>query len=261
MTKNSAGALAPEVGSSQSTWENLDRQDWQLWLMSTLLILVLGVGLLSFMFPTVFWMGGELALKAPERAFFGFSVLLALALGYLLQKNSKVRQLKRELFQAQAALTRAGQDAAIQAFETLPTLLQFRDMLAMEYRRASTSGIALAVVLFTAVSASREGLGRMTSLLRSMLRQGETLYRISDKAVGVILPGMKLSNGAAFAAQVESLGGFPDQELQVNIIAYPEDASSLSELEGKLRRQNNESQLPEAGFLPLRSVPASGLVH
>jgi hypothetical protein len=62
------------------TWESVDRLDWHLWLLSILLIFVLGVSLLGFMFPTAFWFGQELPMESPQRAFIGFCVLFALVL-------------------------------------------------------------------------------------------------------------------------------------------------------------------------------------
>ena len=67
-----------EPTGQDTNWESLERQDWHLWILAVLLMFVLGVSLLSFMFPSVFWMGRETHLGAPERAFFGFCVLLAL---------------------------------------------------------------------------------------------------------------------------------------------------------------------------------------
>lgn len=224
---------APEL-----SWQTVDHMDWQLWMLAVLLIATLGGGVLIFMFPSAFWAPEQLPMRAPERAFFGFSVLLGLSLIYLFQKHAKVRQLKRQLFQAQESLAQLERNTAIQMFETLPSVTQFRDTLAMEYRRASTSEMNLSVVLFTAPNTTLEKLGQITRLLRSMLRQGESLYRISNNGFGVILPGMPLSHAAAFAAQVEPLCSMPKQEMVVRITAYPEDVSSLTELEGKLRRSN-----------------------
>ena len=216
-------------------WGKLDRLDWHLWLLAALLIFVLGIGLLSFMFPTAFWFVNSTAVQAPQRAFFGFCILLALVLVYLLQRQAALRGLKRQLFEAQRAKAVAEQEAAAQAFVALPGLAQFRDALAMEYRRASTSGTHLAEVLLKAPNSSSEALGRVAKVLRSMVRHGETLYRISDKAIAVILPGMQLSDAVSFAGQLESLSGMPKGELEVSLTAYPDDVSSLTELDGKLR--------------------------
>src|SRR5258706_11417312 len=105
----------------------------------------------------------------------------------------------------------------------------------MEYRRASTSQSHLAVGIFIHAHASSESLGRMAYLLRSMLRRGESLYRISGRALGVILPEMRLSDMVSLAAQVGELSGIAKHELELNLTAYPDDVASLTELERSLR--------------------------
>jgi hypothetical protein len=217
--------------SKQASWEELERQDWHLWLFAILLLFILGVSLLSFMFPAVFWFQASGAPNAPERAFFGFSVLLSLVMVYMLQRQATVRQLKRQLFEAQTAVTAAKREAIIQTFLTLPGKDQFLDTLAMDYRRASSSESHLAAGVFISPHASSETLGRMAYLLRSMLRRGESLYRISDRALGVIFPEMKLSDVAPLAAHLWELSGIPRNEQEMKITAYPEEASSLTELE------------------------------
>ena len=81
--------------SLDTSWTSIDRRDWHLWLVAILLIFVLGVGLLSFMFPAAFWDRAGVV-QAPDRAFYGFSLLLALTLAYLFQKESNLRELKRK---------------------------------------------------------------------------------------------------------------------------------------------------------------------
>ncbi len=229
------------ISPPQLSLEALDSMDWQLWALAILLISVMGVGLLSFMFPAVFWFRETLPVKAPERAFYGFSTLLTLSLVYLIQKQSRLRQLKRELLRAQEALLVAERQAEIESFETLPSISQFRDTLAMEYRRASTAEVSLAVLLFSAPSATLEALGRLTRLLRSMLRQGETLYRISETTVAALMPGMHLEQAVSFAAQIETASELHPES---RITSYPEDVSSLTELEVKLRGPHTQHPQP-----------------
>ena len=216
-------------------WVKLERLDWHLWLLATLLIFILGIGLLSFMFPTSFWFIGSTPAQQPQRAFFGFCILLGLVLVYLLQRQAALRGLKRQLFEAQRGKAAAEQEAAAQVFLALPGLAQFRDALAMEYRRASTSGTHLAEVLLKTPNSSPDALGRMAKVLRCMVRHGEALYRISDKAIAVILPGMQLRDAVSFAGQLESLSGMREGELEVILTAYPDEVSSLAELDGKFR--------------------------
>lgn len=219
----------------RTEWENLDRQDWHLWLFAILLLFILGVSLLSFMFPAVFWFEGNTMLSTPKRAFFGYSILLSLVMVYMMQRQAAVRQLKRQLFIANTAMMQAKREAIIQTFLALPGKDQFLDTLAMDYRRAATSESHLAAGVFISPNASPEALGRMAYLLRSMLRRGESLYRLSDKALGVILPDMKLSDVAPLAQQVWELSGIPKDEQQVNITAYPDKAHTLTELEWHVR--------------------------
>lgn len=72
-------------------WGTLERLDWHLWVLAILLIFVLGISLLSFMFPSAFWLGEQQPSSISQRAFVGFSVLLALVLVYLLQRQATVR--------------------------------------------------------------------------------------------------------------------------------------------------------------------------
>lgn len=222
------------INQNDKTWEALDRLDWHLWILAALMIFVLGISLLGFMLPTVFWTESGLEALSSQRAFFSFCVLLALVLVYLLQRQAKIRVLKRELFEAHAAVGAAQQETAIQVFHALAGTLQFRDTLAMEYRRASSSGTPLAIVLFQSPRSSLDILGQLAMAIRHLLRRGETLCRVFDRAIAVILPGMHLRDAVSFAAQVEGLSGIQKDGLEVKIAAYPEEATSLAELEQRL---------------------------
>ena len=85
--------------SLEVSWALIDRRDWHLWLLSFLLIIVLGTGLLSFMFPISFWERDPI-LQSPDRPFYGLSLLLVLTLAYLHQKQSRLRELKRKQWEA-----------------------------------------------------------------------------------------------------------------------------------------------------------------
>lgn len=233
---------ASQVGVSvppEATWENLERLDWHLWVLAVFLIFVLGASLLSFMFPTVFWVEQSRSVEGPQRAFFGFSILIALVLIYLLQRQSTVRRLKRQLYEAQMIAAAATREASIQSFQTLPAFNQFRDALAMEYRRASSAGAGVSVMVITIKEASLDYLGYLAGVLRSLLRQGETLYKFSDRGFGIILPGMPSNGAAAFATQAEGVLGLSKEKLQVTIANFPEDVRSLTELEHRLRQHGN----------------------
>jgi GGDEF domain-containing protein len=219
------------------SWESLEQQDWHLWILAVLLLFVLGVSLLSFMFPSVFWLGREESITASHRAFFGFCVLLGLTLVYMLQRQAAVRRLKRSLYQAQAAALEAEQEVHLISLTSLPELGQFRDSLAMEYRRASHAGDMLSVILVDTGAGQDFRLGHAVLVLRQMLRPHETLFRVGPQRFALILPAMQLADVAAFAAQIEQRlrRALPEEEISTNVIAYPEQAATLSEIEGRVR--------------------------
>ena len=230
--------MAPtNTETGEWNWEALERQDWHLWILAMLLMFVLGISLISFMFPTVFWLGDELAVGTPQRAFFGFSILLALTLVYMLQRQATSRRLKRSLYMAQVAASEAEQRAHLAAFTSLPELGQFRDSLAMEFRRASHTGDHLTVILLDLPALSQEKMGRFAHLVRQALRPHETLFRMSEKRFGLILPGMRSQEAAAFADQIKDRIRLllPEGGISATAVVYPEQAESLMELEGRLR--------------------------
>jgi GGDEF domain-containing protein len=226
-----------EQPRQDSDWESLERQDWHLWILAVLLMFVLGISLLSFMFPTVFWLSRRTDMDTPEKAFFGFCLLLALTLVYMLQRQAAVRRLKRSLYQARAAASEAEQQVHLVSLTSLPELPQFRDSLAMGYRRAAHAGESLSVILLDLEEKEEDKLGRIVHLLRLMLRPHETLFRLSPQRFGLILPIIRSADAEAFASQIiERLRrAMPGAKISSTVLVYPEQAGSLTELEGRLR--------------------------
>ena len=105
----------------------------------------------------------------------------------MLQRQATVRRLKRSLYEALAKATEAEQTTNLMAYASLPEVGQFRDSLAMEYRRASRTGDPLAILLLELPGGTRTELGRAAGEIHGMLRRGETLFRISDVRFGLIL--------------------------------------------------------------------------
>ena len=128
--------------SLDTSWSTIDRRDWHLWLVAILLIFVLGVGLLSFMFPAAFWDRGGIV-QAPDRAFYGFSLLLALTLAYLFQKETNLRELKRKKWEEKLVHT-----AFHDPLTDLPNRLLFLDRLGLCVSRSKRHPDYLFAVLY-----------------------------------------------------------------------------------------------------------------
>jgi GGDEF domain-containing protein len=226
------------IGSKGSvSWQELDRMDWHLWVLGHLVVLVLGVGVLSFMFPATFWFSEELSISAPQRTFVGFCILLSLALAYLIQRQTIVRRLRGQLFHAMAALYGTELRAATQVFLALPNIEEFRDMLAMHFRRAGTSNEPLGVALVRIEGASEVEMGHAACLLISVLRQGQTLFRISADSLAAILPGKGLTETKSTAgeAMMSLAKQAPNHDVNVIATAYPEEAATVADFEARLK--------------------------
>jgi hypothetical protein len=153
----------------------------------------------------------------------------------LLQRQAAIRNLKRRLREVEAALAASERHAIAELFQDLPDTSQFRDALAMEFRRASSVGTSLSGILLRTSNATSYELGGLARKIRAALRQGESLYRISDSALVLILPKMVATEVRFFAGQLESLGIGAAIELDLTMVSYPEEVSSLSELEAWLK--------------------------
>src|SRR5438034_11490714 len=76
--------------------DRLEKRELQLTILAAVFVLVLAGGLTAFMYPLVFLhpVGNKWTLRV---AFFGFCGLTLLFVGYLLERQRTVRQLKQQL--------------------------------------------------------------------------------------------------------------------------------------------------------------------
>jgi diguanylate cyclase (GGDEF)-like protein len=183
--------------SPETAWLSIDRQDWQLWTLSFLLIFVLGVGLLSFMFPSAFLERNGI-LKAPERPFYGFSLLLILTLAYLCQKQTKLRELKRKQWEEKLV-----QIAFHDPLTNLPNRLLFLDRLGLCVSRAERSKDFSFAVLYMDLDRFKiinDSMGHVLGdqllvqvgrRLQSSLRSTDTVSRLGGDEFAILMEDIK----------------------------------------------------------------------
>lgn len=218
------------------SWESLERDDWHLWILAGLLLLVLGIGLLSFMLPSVILFREGMPLHGVERVPASFGLLMLLAMAYMLQRQVAVRRLKRQLFATLQDSLQRERNALVELFESLPAMALMRDALSVEFRRAKTSGGFVALLIFQFHTSAPPDSGRLARMLRGMLRRGEGLFRVSESALGLVLPNTSMAEAQELAAHaVDSLNKeCPDATVSARISAFPEEAQSYSEMEATL---------------------------
>jgi len=193
--------------SLDASWSSIERRDWHLWLVAFLLIFVLGVGLLSFMFPAAFWERGGVV-QAPDRAFYGFSLLLVLTLAYLFQKESNLRELKRKQWEARLVHT-----AFHDPLTDLPNRLLFLDRLGLCVSRAKRHPDYLFAVLYMDLDRFKmindsmgHALGDQLLVevgrrLQTSLRDTDTVSRLGGDEFAVLMDDIRQASDVSRAVE------------------------------------------------------------
>jgi len=231
--------------------DRLERRELQLTILSAVFVLILAGGLATFMYPLVFLrpIGNKWTLRV---AFFGFCALTLLFVGYLLEHQRTVRQLKQQLLAEFDRNVTLQQQASADLLQTMPNQDHFWDRLTMEHRRAMTMQKTLSLLLVKAKQVSAavkkdENAPAWSDAAKAMskkLRPTDSIYRLAPDLFGVVLPETDTLNAKRIAVrlQEELQGVRAKHELSFDITAhnYPEHVQSSHELEDIVK-----SLLPE----------------
>src|SRR5438309_4790498 len=175
--------------------DHLERRELQLTILAAVIVLVLAGGLAAFMYPLVFLhpVGNKWTLRV---AFFGFCGLTFLFVGYLLERQRTVRQLKQQILAELERSVRLQQQASVDLLHSMPDQNHFWDRLTMEYRRAMTMQKTLSLLLVKAKSAnasaqndgSSEAWSDAAKAMSRKLRPTDSIYRLSTDTFALVLP-------------------------------------------------------------------------
>ena len=229
--------------------DKLERRELQLTILSVVFVLILAGGLATFMYPLVFVRpdGNKWTLRV---AFFGFCALVALFIGYFLERQRTVRRLKQHLLAEVERNVALKHQANMDLLGSMPDANQFWDRLTMEFRRSKTMQKTLSLVLLKV----NKGNGKSPDMsavgsacakaMARRLRPTDSIFRLSPDLFGVVLPETDSMNGKRVAVRLQ-------EELQnartafgvifeLNVYNYPEDVVSAHEMEDLVK-----SLLPE----------------
>src|SRR5437763_6382652 len=117
--------------------DRLEKRELQLTILAVVLVLVPAGGLAAFMYPLVFLhpIGNKWTLRV---AFFGFCGLTLLFVGYLLERQRTVRQLKQQLLAELERNVTLQHQACVDLFHSMMVQNHFFDRLPMGFRRGMT---------------------------------------------------------------------------------------------------------------------------
>jgi len=232
--------------------DRLEKRELQLTILAVVFVLVLAGGLAAFMYPLVFLhpVGNKWTLRV---AFFGFCGLTLLFVGYLLERQRTVRQLKQQLLAELERNVSLQHQASVDLLQSMPDQNYFWDRLTMEFRRAMTMQKTLSLLLVKAKTASAPAKPNQDNdaawsdaakALSRKLRPTDSIYRLGPDIFALVLPETDVLNAKRIAVRLqEELQDVRTKYGRAFDIApynYPEDVSSAHELEDIVK-----SQLPQ----------------
>jgi GGDEF domain-containing protein len=232
--------------------DRLERRELQLTILAAVFVLVLAGGLAAFMYPLVFLhpLGNKWTLRV---AFFGFCALTLLFVGYLLERQRTVRQLKQQLLAELERNVSLQQQASVDLLHSMPDKNHFWDRLTMEYRRAMTMQKTLSLLLVKAKPAGgaekkvEENSPAWSDAAKAMsrkLRPSDSIYRLAPDLFALVLPGTDVLNAKRIAVrlqeELQEVRAKHGLVFEITAHNYPEHVKSAHELEDIVK-----SLLPE----------------
>jgi len=231
--------------------DRLEKRELQLTLLAAVFVLVLAAGLAVLMYPLVFLhpVGNKGMLRA---AFFGFCALTLLFVGYLLERQRTVRQLKQQLLEELERNATLQQQASVDLLQSMPDLNHFWDRLTMEYRRAMTMQRTLSLLLVRGkpeagpekTSDENAAWSDAAKAMSRKLRPSDSIYRLAPDLFALVLPETDAASAKRVAArlqeELQAIRGKHGKTFVITSHNYPEHVHSAHELEDIVK-----SLLPE----------------
>ena len=223
--------------------DRLERRELHLTILSALIVLVLACGDALLMYPLVWVRPPEGSKWAMRVAFIGFCALTVLFVGYLLDRQRTVRQLKQRVLEEFDKNAKLRDQGNTDLLHSLPDLGRFQDCLAMEVRRAASAEKTLTLVVVKVTvshggpdsNESRAALGEAARALTRKLRPTDSVYLFGPGLFGVVLPDTDTANAKQVASRLEESLRFAGTgnlfRFEVLLYNYPQDVKSAHELE------------------------------
>jgi len=228
--------------------QTLDRREWELWFLTLGMILVLATGVALLMYPMVFSRPVPFSLPAMRMIFFGYCVLTGFLVVYLVNRQSLIRQLRRQVIEELNRNVFLRHKASADLLGSLPRFSRFQDRLAMDFHRALNSQQPLSLVIARLTSSGNStdetevdtALGDAANALLRRLRADDSIYQFRRGIFGILLPG----TGTAEAQQIsnrlgeaitDASGATNRLTFGLQVVNYPEQAESARELEEAAR--------------------------
>lgn len=241
--------------------QTLDRRELHLWILALTVILVLAIGVALLMYPTVFSHPVSLDGLPVRAVFFGFCGFSVLAMGYFVDRQVVIRNLRNQLLNERQKVEQIRQEASVDLLATLPALDQFRDRLAMEFRRASNTRQSLSLLVVELKPSRNQShayetetaFGDAAKTLMRKLRGEDSIFLFAPGVFGIVLPAVNARG--AYSVRDRLTDGLQDASgaserfsFTVRVVNYPEHVGTAREMEQSVRSLLPQSETPESAL-------------
>jgi hypothetical protein len=228
--------------------QDLDRRNWQLWILAIVMIVVLAGGLALHMYTLATAPGLSLSRGAMLEGIISFCVLALLFVGYLIDRQMVIDHLRKELGEERNLNLERRMKGNKELIQTLFGPGQFCDHLAMELqhatnRRRSLAGLTISLEVSPDLSDVDDVYSTFGAAVKAMmgkLRAEDSIYQFTPGVFGILLPGAGPDMARGVAVRVadglnEAMGYSKRYSFEIHITNYPDQAKTAPEMERMMR--------------------------
>jgi hypothetical protein len=228
--------------------QDIDRRNWQLWVLAIVMILILAGGLALHMYTLASTAGVSLSQRAMLQGMIGFCALAILFVGYLIDRQVVIAHLRKELEDEKKHNLERLTQGNKELLQTLFGPGQFCDRLALELQRAANSklplsGLTISLEVSPDLSDSEEiyaAFGEAVKAMMHRLRGEDSIYQFTSGVFGILLPGTGVELARRVAVRVadalnEAMGISHRYSFDIHITNFPDHVKTAPEMERLMR--------------------------
>jgi GGDEF domain-containing protein len=234
----------------------LERRESELILLACAAIVSLAVGVAVLMYPVLFFSADNSSSRSLSFAFVGFCALSALLAGYLIDRQTTIHRLRRQIEDDRAKASNALMQAHTDFLEAMPNFRAFQNQLPVELRRTAAAKEDMSVLVITVQTGTAfsdpaqriPAVGDAGKAIARKLGEEDAIYRLQPDAFGVILPRSDPSAAQRIVQRIseglaDASGAINRFSFKIHAISFPDQTSSAYDLELAIR-----GWLPEDGL-------------
>lgn len=209
----------------KSDLKDLDKRSWELWSIAILVIVVLLMGLLSFLSPSLIWGAFEIKVSTrflPQFIYALVSLVVLLNI-YLIAKQRTINDLRSRLIEERVRAEMHRQMAILDPLTEVYNRRYFEELVKKEVERARRHGKPLSLIIIDmdnfkdinekyGHSAGDRVLQEVARLLKSTFRSTDSIIRYGGDEFVILLPETGAEGGRAAVRKLRTRLGEWNQQ-------------------------------------------------